>query len=75
MIRLFPRAVEGDYEFLILEIDQSTFDLRRIVMRERSGNTSEFLLTNIVLNTKMGTREFQFKPPKGVEIIRLNNEQ
>lgn len=75
MLRLTPRKSEGDYEYLALEIDPRTFDLRRIVIRENSGNTSEFLLTTIAMNGKIANKEFQFKPPKGVEIVRLNNEQ
>jgi outer membrane lipoprotein carrier protein len=75
LIRLSPRSSDGQYEFLVLEVDPNTFDLRRIVIREHSGNTSEFLLTNIILNAKMGNKEFQFKPPKGVEVVRLSDGQ
>jgi outer membrane lipoprotein carrier protein len=75
LIRLTPRRPEGDFESLVLEIDQSTYDLRRIVMRESGGNTSEFLLTNVITNTKLNNNEFQFKPPKGVEIVRMNEEK
>jgi outer membrane lipoprotein carrier protein len=73
MIRLTPRSATGDYEFLLLEIDAKTSDLRRLVIHEHSGNTSEFLLSNIVMNVKMNNKEFQFKPPKGVEVVRLDN--
>jgi outer membrane lipoprotein carrier protein len=75
LIRLTPRRNDGDFESLVLEIDQSTYDLRRIVMREAGGNTSEFLLTNVIMNSKMSNSNFQFKPPKGVEIVRLNDEK
>jgi len=75
IIRLTPRSGKGEYEFLVLEIDPKTFDLRRIVIREYGGNTSEFLLTNVAMNVKMGNKEFQFKPPKGVEVVRFNSEQ
>jgi outer membrane lipoprotein carrier protein len=75
LIRLTPRSSEGEYEFLVLEIDPKSFDLRRIVIREHGGNTSEFLLTGIAVNVKMGNKEFQFKIPKGVEVVRLNSEE
>jgi len=73
LIRLTPRSSESQYEFLVLEIESKSFDLRRIVIYERGGNTSEFLLSNVAVNVKMGNKEFQFKPPKGAEIIRLEN--
>jgi outer membrane lipoprotein carrier protein len=75
LIRLMPRRNGGEYESLILEIDQTTFDLRRIVMRESGGNTSEFFLTNVTTNAKLSNSDFQFKPPKGVEKVRMNNEE
>ncbi|MBN1568411.1 MAG: outer membrane lipoprotein chaperone LolA [Acidobacteria bacterium] len=75
LIRLTPRSSAAEYESLILEIDPKSFDLRRIVIREHGGNTSEFLLSNIALNVRMKNRDFQFKPPKGVEVVRLNSEE
>ncbi len=74
MIRLTPRKRESEYAFLALELDQTKSDIRRIIIRELSGNTSEFLLTNVSANVKIENKEFQFKIPKGVEIIRLNDE-
>ena len=75
MVRLTPRSGRSDYEYLVLEIDKKTHDLRRIVIYEQGGNTSEFLFSDIHLNVKMNNREFQFKPPKGVEIVRLDNKE
>jgi outer membrane lipoprotein carrier protein len=71
MIRLTPRANEPAYRFLVLELDPATFDLRRIVVSEQTGNTMEFLLSTVTTNAKVDKKQFQFKPPKGVEIIRL----
>lgn len=75
LIRLRPRSAGEEFESLILEVDPKSFDLRRIVIREHGGNTSEFLLTNIAVNVKMGDKEFKFKPPKDAEIVRLNSEE
>ncbi len=74
LIRLTPRKAQGEYSFLVLEIDSQTFDLRRIAVREPGGSTIEFLFTNVVTNVKLDKKLFQFKIPKGVEVIRLNNE-
>jgi outer membrane lipoprotein carrier protein len=71
-IRLIPRMNEPAYRYLVLELDPATFDLRRIVIREQTGNTMEFLLSSVTTNVKMDKKQFQFKPPKGVEIIRLD---
>ncbi len=74
LIRLTPRKSDEEFQSIALEINKDTYDLQRIVLRESGGNTSEFLLSNVVTNRKIENREFKFKPPKGVEIVRMNNE-
>jgi outer membrane lipoprotein carrier protein len=75
MVRLVPRKPDIDYSFLVLEIDSRMFDLRRIAVRDPGGSTSEFFLTNVVTNVKLDKKFFQFKTPKNVEEIRLNDEK
>jgi outer membrane lipoprotein carrier protein len=70
LLRLAPRVAEQGYAYLVLEVDQKDYDLRRMVIREASGNTSEFLLANVMLNPKVDSRQFEFTIPKGVEVIR-----
>jgi outer membrane lipoprotein carrier protein len=74
VIRLTPRKREADYAFLVLELDQTSYGILRIIIRELSGNTSEFLLTNVSANVKIENKKFRFKAPKGVEVIRLTSE-
>ena len=74
MIRLTPRRSDPDYAFLVLECDRNSHELRRIIIRELTGNTSEFVLSNLVTNAKVDGKEFQFKIPKGVEVIRLDQK-
>jgi outer membrane lipoprotein carrier protein len=70
-IRLTPRSGQNEYEFLVLALDPQNYDLRRIAIHEPGGNTSEFILSDLIVNAKMDNRDFQFKPPKGTEIIRM----
>jgi outer membrane lipoprotein-sorting protein len=74
LMRLTPRSGEAQYSFLVLELDEATYDVRRIVIRERTGNTSEFLLTDVKTNAKIEDKKFQFIISKGAEIIRLTRE-
>jgi outer membrane lipoprotein carrier protein len=75
MVRLTPRENEPEYAFLVLEIDRANFDLHGIVIREHSGNTSRFEFTDLATNIKVGNRDFEFKVPKGVEEVRLTDDQ
>ena len=70
LLRLVPKVAEQGYAYLVLEVDQKDNDLRRVVIREASGNTSEFLLSNVILNPKVDSKLFEFTIPKGVEVIR-----
>jgi outer membrane lipoprotein carrier protein len=74
LLRLVPRAPELDYGFVALELDAKTYDVRRIVIGERTGNTSEYLLTNLETNVKVDDKQFRFKIPKGVEVIHLDEK-
>jgi outer membrane lipoprotein-sorting protein len=70
--RLVPQAPEPEYAFLVLECDAVHYDLRRLIIREPTGNTSEFRFTSIVTDVKLDKRQFQFKVPRGTEVIRLD---
>ncbi len=72
ILRLKPSGSEHEYEYLVLEVDVRTHDLRRLVIRERTGNTSEFLLTDLRTNIRINDSQFRFRTPKGVEVIRLD---
>jgi outer membrane lipoprotein carrier protein len=69
-IRLTPRARDADYDYLVLELDAGTFDIRRLVIRERTGNTSEFLLTGVRTNMRIDGGKFRFRIPEGTEVLR-----
>jgi len=70
-LRLTPVRDDGEYAFVTLELDGKTFNIRRVVIREQSGNTSEFILSDVVLNQKTNDKDFRFRPPRGVEIVRV----
>jgi outer membrane lipoprotein carrier protein len=74
LLRLVPRSSQRDYAYVVLEFDEKAYDLRRIVIREKSGNSSEFFLTNLETNVKIDNKQFQFKIPKGVEVVRLEEK-
>jgi outer membrane lipoprotein carrier protein len=74
LLRLTPRAPETGYAHVTIECDARSFDVRRMVIHERSGNTSEFVFSNMQTNMKVDNRQFQFKIPKGVEVVRLDEK-
>jgi outer membrane lipoprotein carrier protein len=74
LLRLTPRSTETGYAHVTIECDGSSFDMRRMVIHERTGNTSEFVFRNLQTNVKIDNKQFQFKIPKGVEVVRLDEK-
>jgi outer membrane lipoprotein carrier protein len=75
LIRLTPHRNNPEYAFLVLGLDQKTYDIQRIVIHEPSGNISEFLFTNQVYNAEIGNEKFKFRIPDGVEVMRLEDSE
>ncbi len=73
-VRLVPKASDLDYSYLVLEIDRRSYDLRRIAIRERTGNLSEFTFTGMRTNVKIDDGRFRFQIPKGIEVIELDEK-
>jgi outer membrane lipoprotein carrier protein len=73
-VRLTPRGPQSEYAYVVIEYDLSTYDIGYIVIRERTGNTSEFMFRNLKTDIKVDSRQFQFKIPKGVEVVRLDEK-
>lgn len=74
VLRLTPQTTQPDYAFLVLELDRLTFELRRLVIRELTANTSEFILTDLATNVKLDDGQFRFKIPKGVEVVHVEDK-
>jgi outer membrane lipoprotein carrier protein len=72
IVRLIPKN-EADYSFMILEIDDVSFDLRRLSIREKSGNILEYVFTDLRTNVNISNKKFRFKIPEDVEVHRMEN--
>jgi outer membrane lipoprotein carrier protein len=71
VLRGVPVGMEDRISQVLLESDGQGF-LRRIVMEELDGSTTEFRLANQRENVSVSDGEFSFKPPSGVEVLQSN---
>jgi len=67
-IKLTPR-VEGDYSYILLEIDERTWLLRRALFYEWTGTKREFQFSGIRTNAALRKGTFELKVPPGTEVI------
>jgi outer membrane lipoprotein carrier protein len=74
LIRLTPRSQQGEYDYVLVECDEKTVEVKRLVIYEVTGSTSEFAFSHLVTNPKLDNSKFRFKIPKGVEVIRIDDK-
>ncbi len=74
LLHLEPRRPEADYDFIVVECSTATFDVRLILIHERTGNTSEFEFGDLETNVKVDRKQFEFKIPKGLEVVRMEEK-
>ncbi len=73
-LRLAPRNPDSNYAYVVIECDTKSYDLKRLIIGEPTGNTSEFLFTNLKTNLKLDRKIFQFRVPRGVEVVHLDEK-
>ena len=70
LLRLSPLQADGFISHLLLEIERETFKIRRLISVETLGQRNDYVLNNVEENVSIPNRRFQFRIPKGVEVIR-----
>jgi outer membrane lipoprotein carrier protein len=68
-IKLVPKTPQSDYDWLVIVLDPATLALRGFVYGDPQGGTSTFLFANLKENPGIADKEFDFKPPRGVDIV------
>jgi outer membrane lipoprotein carrier protein len=67
-VRLTPKS-EGEYSHILLEIDETTWLLRRAIFLEWAGNKREFVFSQVRTGVRVPAKAFTLKVPPDTEII------
>lgn len=67
-VKLTPRT-EGDFSHILLEIDETTWLLRRAIFLEWAGNKREFIFSQVRTGVRLPAKTFELKVPPDCEII------
>jgi len=70
LLRLTPKAPTAQYEYLLLEVDPATLQIRHLAVVEPTRNRNDYILSNIRENGRLDDGLFRFRIPAGVEVIR-----
>lgn len=68
-LKLIPKSVQQDYDWLILEVAPRTLELRGLVTADAQGGRSTFSFTNLKENPGIADKQFAFTIPRGVDVV------
>jgi outer membrane lipoprotein carrier protein len=68
-LKLVPNTPQPDYDWLILAVDPSTLALKGLVTVDAQGGISSFSFVNLKENVGLADKEFDFKVPRGVDLV------
>ena len=68
-LRLNPRQKQRDYDWLVVTVDRASMQIRALTAADQQGGRSTFQFTNYRENTGLSDNVFEFKIPKGTDVI------
>ncbi|CAN5883117.1 outer membrane lipoprotein chaperone LolA [soil metagenome] len=68
-LRLRPRLPDRDYDWLQLQVDRKSLQIRTLTAGDRQGGQSAFTFTNFKENVGLADKTFEFKIPRGADVI------
>jgi outer membrane lipoprotein carrier protein len=74
-LRLLPRQRQRDYDWLLLVVDPKTLQIRGLTAADQQGGRSTFTFTNYRENTGVPDKVFEFKIPRGTDVIYAGSDR
>jgi outer membrane lipoprotein carrier protein len=68
-LKLVPKTAQPDYDWLVLIVDPASLGLQGLLTADAQGGTSMFSFINLKENTGVSDKEFEFKIPRGVDVV------
>jgi outer membrane lipoprotein carrier protein len=65
-----PKEATPAYQKILLYVDSGTYQVRRVLLLDAQGNRNRFDFVTPTVNEKVPAGEFDFKPPKGTQVIK-----
>ncbi len=68
-LKLQPRLPERDYDWLQLVVEKPTLRIRTLAAADVQGGRSTFQFSNFKENVGLADKIFDFKPPRGADVV------
>ena len=72
-LKLVPKTRQREYDWLTLVVDPVSLAIRGLVTVDAQGGTSRFSFTNLKENVGMADKAFEFKMPRGVDVVHASS--
>lgn len=72
-LRLDPKLTQRDYDWLVVEVDRTSLQIRGLTAADQQGGRSTFRFSNYRENTGVADSVFVFKIPKGTDVINAGS--
>ena len=72
-LKLVPKTRQREYDWLTLVVDPVGLAIRGLVTVDAQGGTSRFSFTNLKENVGMTDKAFEFKMPRGVDVVHASS--
>ena len=72
-LKLVPKTRQREYDWLTLVVDPVSLAIRGLVTVDAQGGTSRFSFMNLKENVGMADKAFEFKMPRGVEVVHASS--
>jgi outer membrane lipoprotein carrier protein len=69
-LKLTPRREEPEYEYLVVALDPASLRIRGLTTRDRQGGDSALVFNNLKENQGISDKEFAFRIPRGVDVVK-----
>jgi outer membrane lipoprotein carrier protein len=74
-LRLDPKQKQRDYDWLVLQVDRNTMQIRGLTAADQQGGRSTFQFSNYRENTGLADSVFAFKIPRGADVITAGSDR
>lgn len=68
VLKLDPKLPERDYDWLQIEVDRKTLQIRSLSAADVQGGRSTFRFANFKENAGLSDKTFEFKIPRGADV-------
>ena len=70
VLRLVPRTEQAEIREVLVEVRRAAAEIVRLSVIEHMGNQNDYLLSSPEPNARIPDNLFQFRVPKGVEVLK-----